>query len=292
MIETEITIDRDLITITAKTAEFLLDKNPDSLSLYVFYLKNAKIQKTNQIWSTDTFGMKGLKWGVKRYSEAKQVLLDSGLLTFIQERGETGRLQKTFIKLNYIHRSIQKPQAVTTASGQQQTNALSNKREMLEVIKENAYDKSKDLPPDTIDNSKQVSNLPDYLGKTTLTRVLKLYNLLWFDKYGNYPTAIPFGKSGALLKPIIGAYSEYQIACLLKIHFSWHGVTGSDEFVYKQMSNRGFSLTDFRKNVDLYIAYLTNSIKIEYNVEESVRQFAFKSLGTIIKKFKKDNGIE
>jgi len=58
------------------------------------------------------------------------------------------------------------------------------------------------------------------------------------------------------------------------------------------MSNRGFSLTDFRKNVDLYIAYLTNSIKIEYNVEESVRQFAFKSLGTIIKKFKKDNGIE
>lgn len=134
--------------------------------------------------------------------------------------------------------------------------------------------------------------LPDYLGKTTLTRILKLYSLLWQDKYGQAPTAIPFGKAGALLKPIIGAYTEYQIACLLKIHFSWHGTTGDDDFVYKQISNRGFSLTDFRRNVDLYIAYLTNSLHVEYNSPDSVRQYAVKALGVIIKKFKDEKGIK
>lgn len=149
-----------------------------------------------------------------------------------------------------------------------------------------------DLTPNTSVKAKPGISLPDYLGKTTLTRILKLYSLLWQDKYGQAPTVIPFGKAGGLLKPIIGAYTEYQIACLLKIHFSWHGTTGNDEFVYKQMSNRGFSLTDFRRNVDLYIAYLTNSLHVEYNSVDSVKQFAVKSLGEIIKKYKDEKGIK
>lgn len=288
--EHEIEIDKDIISLTTKTVEFLLSKNPDSLSLYLFYTKNAKIQKTNQIWNTDTFGMKGLGWGSRRYYCAKEVLLESGLLTLIKGRNEDGTIDKSYIRLNYIH-SSQKPDVDTSTRGERQTNALSNKREMLKVIKSEASSQN-DLTPDTSVKAKPVDKLPDYLGRTTLTRLLRVYSLLWQDKYGQAPTVIAYGKAGGLLKPIIQAYTEYQIACLLKIHFSWHGTTGDDDFVYKQMSNRGFSLTDFRKNVDLYIAYLTNALHIEYTNPDSVRQFAVKSLGVIIKRFKDEKGIK
>lgn len=167
-----------------------------------------------------------------------------------------------------------------------------NKQQIINTNNIDIASSQNDLTPNTFVKAKTGVSLPDYLGKTTLTRILKLYSLLWQDKYGQAPTVIPFGKAGALLKPIIGAYTEYQIACLLKIHFSWHGTTGNDEFIYKQMSNRGFSLTDFRKNVDLYIAYLTNSLHVEYNSVDSVKQFAVKSLGEIIKKYKDEKGIK
>lgn len=134
--------------------------------------------------------------------------------------------------------------------------------------------------------------LPDYLGKNKLTRFVKLYSLVWQDKFGNMPTAIPFGKTAGIMKPIFEAYSEMQIASLLQIHFSWHGTTGDDAFTYKLMSNRGFSLTDFRKNVDLYIAYLTNTMNVVYNDSVNVRRFVLKELGPIISKYKQDNNIQ
>lgn len=138
-----------------------------------------------------------------------------------------------------------------------------------------------------VEEPKQESNLPDYLGKNKLNRVVKLYNILWADKFGRFPTETPYGKYSGLLKPIMEAYTEYQIASLLAIHFSWHGTSGVDEFVYKQMSNMGFSLTMFRKNVDLYIAYLTNVLHVEYNSDEQIRRYVKNALGAKVAKYGK-----
>jgi len=285
--ETEITIEKDIIMFTTKTAEFLLSDNPDSMSLYVFYIKNAKIQKTNQIWNTDTFGMTGLGWGKKRYTDAKKVLLDSGLLTLIQTRDSKGRLNKTFLKLNYIHKH-QNTHVDETTAGKQETNALSNKKEMLKVIKINALEPDENQSQAPVEElPKQESNLPDILGKNKLTRLVKLYNILWADKFGRFPTETPFNKYAGLLKPIMSAYTEYQIASLLAIHFSWHGTSGTDDFVYKNMSNNGFSLTLFRKNVDLYIAYLTNVLHVEYTSDEQIRRYVKNTLGVKVAKYAK-----
>ncbi len=98
---TEIGIEKDIIVLTTKTVEFLLSKNPDSLVLYMFYIKNAKIQKTNRIYNTGTFSKIGLGWSYGRYKKAKDVLLKHKLVEDISSRSG-GRFDKSYININYI----------------------------------------------------------------------------------------------------------------------------------------------------------------------------------------------
>lgn len=135
--ETTIQIDRDIIVLTTKTVEFLLSGCPDSLVLYIFYMKNAKIQETNSIWNTNTFGMKGLGWGVDRYNKAKKFLIDNGFIDEVKRRNDKGQIEGHYLKINYlfkketvediINQKYQKPSLDKATTGFQETNALSNK---------------------------------------------------------------------------------------------------------------------------------------------------------------------
>ncbi|HEY9703852.1 MAG TPA: helix-turn-helix domain-containing protein [Allocoleopsis sp.] len=150
-------------------------------------------------------------------------------------------------------------------------------------------------PPQTpeIESPKQEEKtLPLFLGKTKLLRIVKVWEIMFKNKFGNFPSVVPYAKIGGLLKPILDKYTEYQIVSLLTIHFSWHGTSGTDDFVYRALSNSGFSLTYFRKNVDLYIAYLTNSIGLVYNREDDVIRYVVKHTGKMINDYKNERGYK
>lgn len=146
-------------------------------------------------------------------------------------------------------------------------------------------DQKEDLP------KQEEKTLPTFLGKTKLLRVIRFWEIMFREKFGNFPTVVAYAKIGGLLKPILDKYTEYQIVALLTIHFSWHGTSGNDDFVYKTMSNSGFSLTYFRKNVDLYVAYLTNTIGLVYNSEDDVVRYVVKHTAKMIEKYKHERKI-
>jgi hypothetical protein len=69
-----IQLENEVIVLSLETVSKLIDLNSDSATLYLFYHKTSKLQKTNSIWATNTFAMKGLKFGRSRFYKAKKVL--------------------------------------------------------------------------------------------------------------------------------------------------------------------------------------------------------------------------
>ena len=168
--ETEIGIEKKIIILTTKTVEFLLSKNPDSLSLYMFYIKNAKIQKTNSIFNVESFGMKGLGWGRDRYRSAKATLVNEKFIEDLIRRNEkTGQIEGHFLKINYLFAEdtvkdtmerITHP-GVSSSGSEEETNALSNKTiNALSNKKETPVIKTEEVPFIFLDELKklQVSN--------------------------------------------------------------------------------------------------------------------------------------
>lgn len=133
--ETEIGIEKKIIILTTKTVEFLLSKNPDSLSLYMFYIKNAKIQKTNSIFNVESFGMKGLGWGRDRYRSAKKVLVEEKFIEDIIHKSKSGKIAGHYLKINYLFSEETTKETIgrlshpvdSSIGGEKETNALSNK---------------------------------------------------------------------------------------------------------------------------------------------------------------------
>lgn len=73
------------------------------VDLYVFYLKTAKWQKTNQTKCTDNYVRAVLDLGEKRLYSLKGQLKELGLIEIIKTQGEKGKFTGHFIKVNYIH---------------------------------------------------------------------------------------------------------------------------------------------------------------------------------------------
>ena len=73
---------------------------PDNaLSLYMFYYKNAKYQKTNQPWSTKVFCMKGLGWSESKFKRAKRDLIK---LKLIERIPAYGQKTKEYVRINFM----------------------------------------------------------------------------------------------------------------------------------------------------------------------------------------------
>jgi len=67
------------------------------IALYLFYLHNAQLQKTNQILATDGFVHNGLGWGLEKIKKIKAVLKKLGVIEMVR----TGYY--SYIKLVYIY---------------------------------------------------------------------------------------------------------------------------------------------------------------------------------------------
>lgn len=119
--------------------------------------------------------------------------------------------------------------------------------------------------------------LPETLGNTNIKRIVNFYSKIFRKKYGFSPR-VSYPKIGALYKPILQDMSEYQIALLILIHFEWKGTTGDDDFVHKRLSQNCFPLEWLPRNINPYVAYITNSLNIDFNNEEAVKEIVNEQL--------------
>jgi hypothetical protein len=96
-IQLESDITKNIILLDLHTICKLIETNPDALTLYVFYHKQSKIQKTNQSWSTAQFCMKGLTWGRNRFTKAKSILESFNLIEEIGREMKVENLIKNML---------------------------------------------------------------------------------------------------------------------------------------------------------------------------------------------------
>jgi hypothetical protein len=268
--DTNNTIEKDIVVITTKTAEFLLSNNPDSLCLYIFFIKNSKIQETNQIWNTDTFGMKGLNWGRARYTKAKKFLIDNNLIEIVDTRDVEGMISKRYLKINYLwsQQKIEKiihvyqnPQVDEPTGGQTTTNALSNKRvNALSNTKESIIP---ELNDNTVESKPQVV-LPSNRGKSAVDRLLSIYCSLYNYTFNCYYKP-NYGKDKVIIKRLLENYTELQLAHLLISYFGWHGMTGSDSKEYNNLTQNAFPISWFSTMINKLEVYSRNVVRVEFD---------------------------
>lgn len=136
----EYSLKNEITVITNATRDILLSTNPDSLILYLFYIKCCDYQKTNQVWATDTFCKKGIGFGDVRFNRAKKALKELGFVEIIPTKDEKGKFSKFYIKVNYKWKDSSKETLLNQQSiqscdyqsvenpviGETRTNALSN----------------------------------------------------------------------------------------------------------------------------------------------------------------------
>jgi hypothetical protein len=154
----EYLLNNEVTIITNATRDLLLEKNPDSLILYNFYIKGCNYQETDSVWHLDIYVKKGLNWGTKRLALAKKVLLDYDLIETFKARNSNGTFGKTYIRVKYLFKketketlinqqvihNTPKPRVGETTSELQTTNALSNYNiNALSNLNTNAYTQEK-----------------------------------------------------------------------------------------------------------------------------------------------------
>jgi hypothetical protein len=128
-----------------------------------------------------------------------------------------------------------------------------------------------------------MTTLPDKFGNTPLKRLVYLYSLIWKSIYGFAPT-IQWGKIGKLLKPLYTEHTEWQIAAIICLHFDWHGATGDDDFVFKKLSENCFPFEWLPVSFNAYRAYIVNTLGIDWNDKEQLREFAINTVNQYKKK--------
>lgn len=86
--------DKSLISIEKKV-------RADAIALYYFYYRTAVWQKTDKVWCTEPYALKGLGISKSRFREAKRALKDKGLILQLKPRDEDGAFAKPYIQVCY-----------------------------------------------------------------------------------------------------------------------------------------------------------------------------------------------
>ena len=127
-------LENQLVIISLKTLSVLFaeEDGADAVALYSFYYMTAKKQETNQVWASQSFCMKGLKWGDVRFLRAKKLLEKYDLIEIIKGKGMN---DKWYIKVKYVRSNSPQNKVVRLGANSPQnelvdskvTNALGNK---------------------------------------------------------------------------------------------------------------------------------------------------------------------
>ena len=127
--------DKEDVVFSTTTCIRLISLGSDVAALYLFYVKNAKIQGTNTVYSTNEFCKKGLKLGERRFRNAKNILMENKFIEQIIKPHKTG--VKYYIKIHYLKNNVLCTKVPCTSG---HTNTV-NKNKMLKIKNTNADNK-------------------------------------------------------------------------------------------------------------------------------------------------------
>ncbi len=195
-IEFETEFLQKTIMLDVNTIQKLFEYWADVATLYLFYHKQSKLQKTNQSYSTMIFIKKWLWWGDKRVKDAKKILKELWLIEDVVKRDEKWKIIGHYVKLNYIKSkkflntkiipSGAETQGVDNSMyGQENTNALSslNINALSNKDKENSENQKKyyykDIDLLKKDYKNKYPNIKTYqktIFKTLIIWLLKIDN--------------------------------------------------------------------------------------------------------------------
>ncbi len=109
----------------------------DALLLYFRYVRQARLQKTNTTYSKDTFMAEWMKWSMNKFYKVKKILTENNLIETVYRHWEDGRMEGTYVQINFIIKEKQEQESVSTVLlknqsmekplyGKKDTNAWSN----------------------------------------------------------------------------------------------------------------------------------------------------------------------
>uniref|UniRef100_A0A6M3LME4 Uncharacterized protein n=1 Tax=viral metagenome TaxID=1070528 RepID=A0A6M3LME4_9ZZZZ len=101
-VEIRYSLDDEIVVLHFLTLIRLLDIDSDACSLYMFYIKTAKLQKTKRIFATNIFASKGLRWGKEKLSKAKKILIDNGFIEKVIKKDEHGKIIGNYLDIHYL----------------------------------------------------------------------------------------------------------------------------------------------------------------------------------------------
>jgi len=92
------------IVLSKATLDIILrsERPSDALALYAFYYLTAKWQKNNQVKAVTSYAANGLKWTIKRVQQAKEILLELGLIENVKKKKGDGTFAAHYVKINFI----------------------------------------------------------------------------------------------------------------------------------------------------------------------------------------------
>lgn len=117
-----------------------------------------------------------------------------------------------------------------------------------------------------------MKELPEKFGNTPIKRLVYIYSKIWYSFYGFNPK-VSYPMLGKLFKPLYTEFTEWQVAALICVHFNWHGATGEDNFTFKILAEKCFPLEWLPKNVNAYRAYIVNTIGVDWDNEEDIKNY-------------------
>lgn len=99
--------DQDIIFCSVGLYKMFLANRGEGMEakqLYDHLLFTARLQETNIIQATNTYLSKGLGWGQVKIKRAKTFLKKKGLISYVQRRGPSGKLNDVFIQVNFFRK--------------------------------------------------------------------------------------------------------------------------------------------------------------------------------------------
>lgn len=158
----------------------------------------------------------------------------------------------------------------------------SSTEDEIPIQKENKKEEKHILEKEKVTDD--LDRLPETFGSTPLKRLVKIYSLIWKDKYGFYPTITKWGQLGKQFKLLISTFTEYQLSAIIVLHFDWKGANGDSDFIHKRLSEKCFPLEWVQPAVNEYVAYLKNSIGLNFDDKKEVKSYVVKIIKPLINK--------
>jgi hypothetical protein len=148
----------DIIPISVGLYGMFLANGKDgmnALAVYQHLIYTARLQETNQPWANNVYIGNALPLGQESIRKAKTFLHRKGLIKYVQTRGESGQMGKTFIRICFIS-----PSAILTEENPAD-NILSDVADLAPDTSAPTGDDPATLPLETATTNNGTPDAPD-----------------------------------------------------------------------------------------------------------------------------------